>query len=71
MIAGLLALAARAAADLAIYVQHANGRPQLLVDGKPAVSLEDTAAVTSAELGEMVGLRAVGTKVEFRNFRIE
>jgi len=51
--------------------RNVNGRPKLLINGKPAVSLEDVSEVVSADLTGTFGLRGVGSKIEFRNFRLE
>jgi len=50
---------------------NSNGRPKLLLNGNPAVSLEDVSKVISADLTGTFGLRGVGSKVEFRNFQFE
>jgi hypothetical protein len=47
------------------------GKPKLILNGQPIKSMEDASKVVSADLTGAFGLRGVGSRIEFRNFRFE
>ena len=54
-----------------VLVLNEGGKPQLLLNGQPIKSMEDVSKVVSADLTGAFGLRGVGSRIEFRNFRFE